>query len=373
MNRRAFLASTLSSPLLGASTKVAVDPDGMLSINGRRTFVLGTYSLPKVTSPWKEVHEAGLNVVHVGGKPEELQLAKTNGLNMWVTLGSIDPAKRAQDEARIRKQVDALKGDPALLFWETEDEPAYIWNSPGRIRVPAERIIETYSFVKRFDPAHPFYLNHAPANLVSTLQKYNEGTDIVATDIYPVIPPSIPPMYGLFEDGRQGDFLNNYISQVGQYTRKMRQVAGPSRAVFMVLQAFAWEDLRKEKRDPKLVLFPTRDQLRFMAYQAIVNGANGLLYWGLEYAPAAFWADLKKVLVEVSSLGALLTKSPDKQVKVSYHDLGHSIDLGLEWRYLGGTLLVVNGDPNTVEATLDFAGKTVRETFAPFSVKVFTK
>ena len=124
-------------------------------------------------------------------------------------------------------------------------------------------------------------------NLESTLRKYNAGAEIIATDIYPVIPHGIREMYALWPTGRQGDFLNATISQVGEYTDKMRRVAGPSRAVFMVLQAFAWEDLRDKDRDPAMVLYPDRAQLKSMAYQAIIHGADGLLYWGLASAPPA--------------------------------------------------------------------------------------
>jgi hypothetical protein len=53
------------------------------------------------------------------------------------------------------------------------------------------------------DPDHPFYRNHSPANPGGTLHKYNAGSDIVATDIYPVVPHGIRESYAFWEDGRQ--------------------------------------------------------------------------------------------------------------------------------------------------------------------------
>jgi hypothetical protein len=139
---------------------------------------------------------------------------------------------------------------------------------------------------------------------VSTLQQYNPGGDILGTDIYPVIPHGIREQYALWPDGRQGDLLNSHISQVGQYMDKLRQVAGPSRTAVMVLQAFAWENLRERDRNPRMVLYPTRAQLRFMACQSIVHGVNGLIWWGLRHTPPAapIWDDLAAVTRELRTL-----------------------------------------------------------------------
>jgi hypothetical protein len=62
-----------------------------------------------------------------------------------------------------------------------------------------------------------------------------------------------------------------------QYADKMRQVAGPARGVWMVLQGFAWEMLREKQHDANMIRYPTPAETRFMAYQAIVHGATGLL------------------------------------------------------------------------------------------------
>jgi hypothetical protein len=274
----------------------------------------------------------------------------------WLSLGSISEKNRTADESRIRGIVEQFRHDPALLFWETEDEPAFTWKS-RQPRISPEQIIATHDFVRGIDPAHPLYLNHAPVNLESTLRKYNAGAEIIATDIYPVIPHGIREMYALWPTGRQGDLLNATISQVGEYTEKMRRVAGPSRAVFMVLQAFAWEDLRDKDRDPAMALYPDRSQLKSMAYQAIIHGADGLLYWGLASNPptAPVWNDLRAVLSELARMATELATGPlELALRFEYQDTGHSLDRGIEWtaRRSGKDilLLTVNADENPVEA-----------------------
>jgi hypothetical protein len=167
--------------------------------------------------------------------------------------------------------------------------------------------------------------------------------------------------YALWPDGQHGDLLNPTISQVGPYTDKMRRVAGPSRAVFMVLQAFAWEDLRHKERDPRMVLYPDGAQLRSMAYQSIIHGANGLLFWGLANTPVTgpVWNDLRAVAGELARLAPELAAKPaDVRLRMEYHDTGHSLDRGVEWTARpsieGVLLLCANADRNPVHASFEF-------------------
>ncbi len=311
-------------------------------------------------------------------------------------MGSLRPDRLAEDQARIRKVVESAKDNPALLFWETEDEPTFVWKKPGQWRVPPEQIIATRRFVESLDATHLFYLNHSPTNLESTLRLYNPGADIIATDIYPVIPHGIRELYALWPDGSHGDLLNPYVSQVGQYADKMRRVAGRSRAVFMVLQAFAWEKLREKDPDPRMVLYPTRAQTRFMAWQAVVHGVNGIVYWGLSYTPpeAPVWGDLQAVAAEFRHLsGELAARAMPLPVRLAYHDLGYSLDRGIEWTVRrsgsGAVLIAVNADRNPVEVTFQgldayrnlevlFEARSApivrggfRDRFAPFDVHIY--
>ena len=286
------------------------------------------------------------------------------------------------NEAAIRKTVETLRGERALILWETEDEPTFVWKKPKEIRTSPERIIATRKLVQSLDPKRLFYLNQSPTNLVSTLRKYTLGTDVVATDVYPVIPRGIRNQYALWPDGQQGDFNNETISQVGQYADKMRQVAGTSKPVFMVLQGFAWESIQKDP-DPKMMLYPTIEQARFMAYQSIVHGANGILYWGLhlgtENNPA--WQAARAVAAELKPIAAELAARPlTQKITLEYFDTGHSLDRGIAYTLRpskdGALLIAVNEDKNPVEVSFHNLGFTncgiaPREEFQPFQAKVY--
>ncbi|MDX1978734.1 MAG: hypothetical protein SFV51_00595 [Bryobacteraceae bacterium] len=326
-------------------------------------FVLGTYQLPNQPDPWKEVKDAGFHVVRTAPRQAELDQAAKAGMKAWVAVGS--------DEARIRATVAALKNHSALLFWETEDEPSYQYRKTGP-RVTPQRMISAYRAIKAVDTSRPVYVNHSPTNLVSTLRQYNDGADILGTDIYPVAPQGLRDQYALWPDGLHGDLLNPYLSQVGQYADKLREVGGPSKEIYMVLQAFAWEALRKQgDRDEKLIRYPTREELRFMCYQSVIHGASGLLFWGLHTVPAAarFWFDLKAVTRELRDLESTLSApSLSLQLKLEYRDTGHSLDRGIEWTARPSLLIAVNADRWPVDVTLRGAKGAQRLTFPPFGV-----
>ncbi|MCP4642710.1 MAG: hypothetical protein GY851_19850 [bacterium] len=278
---------------------------------------------------------------------------------VWVTVGTLDLEKRDESAAALIEKVNGVKDHPALAILESVDEPAWDYGKVGP-RIPAEPFVEAYPIIKQADPNHLMYMNHAPTNLVKTMRAYNGGTDIVAMDIYPVNPGDLKPMYALFEDGHQGDLNNMTLSQVGDYADKMRHVTGPNRPLFMVLQGFSWEMLRKEEeRDESKVLYPTHYQTRFMAYQSIIKGANGILYWGTHYTPqpSECWDSIKLVVRELADLaGPLAERNEPITVDFDYHEMGRSVDDGVQIRakrYDGKLyLFTCNADKNPCKATV---------------------
>lgn len=340
-------------------TKTAYDKDGIILVNGVRTFIIGTYYAPKSAEPYKELAETGFNLVRTGANTDALDAAHAAGLMAWADVGTINLEKREESRATLEKNLLAVKDHPAIAFLETVDEPAWTWMK-AEARIPAQALVEAYPIIKAIDPNHLLYTNHAPTNLVKTMQAYNPGTDIVACDIYPVNPGGLKHSYALFEDGLQGDLNNVYISQVGEYVDKMRQVTGPNRPLFMVLQAFAWELLMPEnERRPEKILHPTYEQHRFMAFQSIIKSANGIVYWGSDFMPqpSPHWDDLKRAVREVADLAAVLAERvANVPLSIDYHEVGHSVDDGVQFlvKNHDGKLYVFtcNADKNPCRATV---------------------
>jgi hypothetical protein len=316
------------------------------------------YTAPNPTlEHYRELARTGFNLVRAS--QESMDLAHEAGLMTWTDAGTLDLEEPESSAQAIVQRVNAVKNHPSLAFLETTDEPAWTWMKAGP-RVPAEALVKAYPLIKQTDPNHLLYTNHAPTNLESTLKAYNDGTDIVAVDIYPVNPGGLKPQYALFEDGYQGDLNNIYISQVGEYADKMRRVAGPHRPVIMVLQAFAWEMLLDEaERRPEKIRFPTYEESRFMAFQSLIHGANGIIYWGSYYTPqpSDCWDGINRVVREIADLsGPLTERRTNLPIGITYHEMGRSVDDGIQWlakehegRFY---LFTCNADKNPCKATL---------------------
>lgn len=169
--------------------------------------------------------------------------------------------------------------------------------------------------VKHLDPKHPIWQNHAPRNSIRSLAKYNQIIDAVGCDIYPV---PFNPTSG------HSDLKDTNLSSVGAYTDRMREAA-PDKAIWMVLQGFGWRDLSEERRedtDPRKGRRPNLSEIRFMAYDAVVHGANALLYWGTHAIEkdSALWRDLMKIAKELRALEPGIVGERPKKTPISIAD-----------------------------------------------------
>jgi len=226
-------------------------------------------------------------------------------------------------------------------------------NAAERAAAMAQGMRQGYSALKQADAQHPAWMNHAPRNSIAQLAAFNSAADIAGCDIYPV--PQSP---------HQGhsDLAEMSVAAVGAYTDRM-QAAAPGKPVWMVLQGFGWGDIQPgitEERKKELRR-PTIEETRFMAYDSIVHGARGLLYWGTAYIEkdSACWQDLLKVAREMADLQPLLS-APDhsRPVAVSQSETFGSVDRGVRVlaKNLDNTLcfIVVNEWNGPIEYTLRF-------------------
>jgi hypothetical protein len=270
---------------------VSVDrATGSLLVEGRKVFPLVLSNGPPVGAKapdggdaLAEVAAGGANFVRAGrpdwsldsleqqvaAEREVLDAAAEHGLHCWLQLGNVpDLPERAPatTEQLLTSLVGQLMDHEALGAWKGLDEPA----NPNRAaRVPAARLERAYRTLKALDPAHPVVITQAPVGTLAQLKPYRPAFDITGADIYPV---SYPP-------GKHAGRGNRDIGVVGTITRKMVRAAG-GKPVWMTLQV-AWSGVIPSQEHPDNVpRFPTLRQERFMAYQAIVNGARGLSFFG---------------------------------------------------------------------------------------------
>ncbi len=271
-------------------TRTTIDPaTGDLLVGGRRVFPLGLSDPPPLgsTAPnsglpaWTEIARAGVTFVRnytvwtssaveeqLLGVRRQLDAAAGEGLALWLALAGVDAdlsRQRLLDEV-----VNAVKGHPGLGVWKGVDEPAL-----GR--VPVAGCVAVYEHLRALDPDHPVAIVEAPRGPAPTpgrtvplteaaVEPYAAACDVHGVDVYPV---SRPP--GLHAGGPP---VNTDISVVGDMTRILARATG-RKAIWTTLQ-IAFSGVLP----PHPLVFPTLQQARFMAYDAVVAGARGLFFFG---------------------------------------------------------------------------------------------
>jgi hypothetical protein len=287
------LAATwlFSATLTAAPSRVTINSDRVLVINGEKVFPIGFTTPPPPegrTSEGKngigELAAAGATFLRTGA-PEEgwndatlqreqkyLDAAARYGLHCMPYLREDACLISEAREAQLRKILNRFKDHPGLGAWKGDDEPEWA-------KTPLPPLTRAYQVIKEVDPNHPVVLIHAPRGTVESLRKYNVAGDIVGADIYPI---SYPP-------GIHSLLTNRNISLVGDYTQTMMEVAEGNMPVWMVLQ-ISWSGVLQPG---KTLRFPTFAEERFMTYEAIINGARGLIYFGGNNEKAMCPADRK--------------------------------------------------------------------------------
>jgi len=223
-------------------------------------------------------------------------------------------------------------------FWRKAGRPApaagvRIDDAVARVRKSGEGITAGIRALRELDARHVIWLNHAPRNSLDDLRLYNRAADMAGCDIYPA-PANLTVGHS--------DLTDMGLTSVGAYTERMRQAA-PGRACAMVLQGFGWRDLRQKINEHEIAVGigrrPTWRESRFMAYDAVIHGANAILYWGTAHmkpveddgSPAEggrprLWRDLLRIARELRALEPALVAPPLKPPAVRQAETYGSID-----------------------------------------------
>ena len=292
-----------------APAEICTRPDNVLLVNGTPFFPIGLWWIPPDERAVHELSCAGFNFARMAAREDLLDAAASVGMMAMATIANDPPpaedvdARRAWEDA-CRERIDSLRAHPALLGYYIVDEP--LWGGH-----PLGPLVDAYTFHRGLDPYHPIWLNAAPRGTVRDLAKYNRACDITGADIYPVP-----------EGGGHSELDDKTVSSVGKYTGIMRASVDDRKPVWMTLQAFSWPHLAD--RHAADAVYPSWEQSRFMAYDCVLHGATGIVYWGSHYiADPGFWDVLKRtasVLRDMSAVFVSPTVSPSP-VKPSHDDI----------------------------------------------------
>ena len=302
-------------------------------INGEPRFIIGSYHNPEDLDELKILAANGFNLVRSSANKEALDMVEDAGLNAWLNTGGLidfskDSIKRKE---KLTDLVSRFKDHSALAIWEVPDEalwglgyPKFEFMFYGKkwseeqqdsilkvldeaIPKKAQGIAEGSELLRSIDSLHPIWMNHAPRNTLAQLQLFSKSANIVGCDIYP----------GYKGVDGHNELHNHRLSSVGGYTDIM-QNAVPNKPVWMVLPGFSWDLLKlenpiRENLDPKK--FPSYKHSRFMAWDAILHGAKGVLYWGSYKvsSKSLFWNSILGVTKEIAALEPFLLEKELKE------------------------------------------------------------
>jgi hypothetical protein len=263
-----------------------IDPYGTTLLDGRKVFPIVLAKGPErdgVTRTGEdaveEVVSAGVNFLKVGPAdrpwwPEDKadalawdQEAAARGVYTWVNLATLADAEPGSlKDTRLREVISLLENDPsasALALWKGADEP---WLGPFE---PVDLQYAYCAGTSRGQPGwcanrpaadsdHLWVTIQAPRGEAADLAPYSEVTDIHGVDHYPVTLANPEPD----------------LHEIGVWTDRIRSVT-PNRAVWTTLQICA-----SGSGDGRISVLPSREQERYMIYDAIINGARSLAFYG---------------------------------------------------------------------------------------------
>ncbi len=255
-----------------AAQEVIQGPDRFFYINGKKVLPVLQYHGGR-NDMMEYAASRGINIlmVHVPRPTEEkvldtLNAAEKAGIRIMLHLDLPDRNVTAENFVTSRWEeviTGKVTSHPGLFGYYLADEPAWAGYPLGKLAF-------LYDTLKRLDPFHPVWICEAPRGTLEELMPYARCADILGADIYPFPYPS-----------QHSGIENKSPSCTGEYTRRMLQAGNDRKAVLMVLQAFSWKQYQRKFADAPE--FPPLSGLRFTIYDAIVNGATLLGFWGQHY------------------------------------------------------------------------------------------
>lgn len=163
-------------------------------------------------------------------------------------------------DAVTAELVSRIKDHPAILAWYSCDESEA--SAMPRLR-------ERQKLLERLDPDHPTWivLYQAPY-----IRRYMGAFDVIGTDPYPIAD------LGQYPKQKDG------IKRVINWTRQTHDgVFDGIRPMWQVPQCFDWAIIRQTEAERLAAPSrpPTYEEVLNMAWQCIVGGANGLVFYSL--------------------------------------------------------------------------------------------
>jgi hypothetical protein len=357
-------AEKVSHGSAGASELPVMMPSpahaGFLIKDDKLLFPIGCYELPKDDAELARMAQAGINLVRCRSR-SDLDRAAAVGMFGWVVV-----PMRAGDSKRVREKIESVVTHPALAIWEGPDEVVHnftAWSglyrtkkvytsrdawrkqSPEAVAYAQEQAKEiipklrkAITLIRTLDKSQrQIWINEAANSDLKFVRQYIDHIDITGCDIYPIRPRSGSRL-------RRDEEKSRDVAVLGDATERWKKVGRNEKPVWMVLQAFSWSELG-DYYGHKKVVYPSFAESRFMAYDAIVHGARGILYWGSHYLKSSeFRQSLYALTSELAALQPFLVAAEYPQAHLALVQMRRSVSergVRLSVRRVGQEWLVI--------------------------------
>ena len=322
---------------VGRIRTVRFDTDGMMLVDGKRTFAIGmlaNFSMDDIAV----FKRTGMNCV-LAGSP-----TMGRGAVLWELFDEayksdimvVGSAFHEEDQFSIRRQINLQSEHPAIIGYHFLEEPG------SRSDIGA--ILQSYMTIRRMDPNRFVDLIDWTE---SSCWRYEPFVDVITPDRYTRGPKPTP------------NIAQSSIEQI----RQARAACQDRKAVWFMPQMFSFlvESRVGITIDPAVPEGPTPEQVRLSGYSGIVGGASGILYY--EYSSArngnsgnwdgkSLWDASKHVLTEISQLRPVLEAiGPSQTVEATAGIQTWAKQHAGHWY-----VIAVNSTEKPLEATIDLDG-----------------
>jgi hypothetical protein len=291
MRRMVFLLVVVIAAVFAANagaTTTTFDANGTVLLNGAKVFPLvlakgppRTGTTPTGANALSEVVGAGVTFFKVGPGTTTWTSADITDVNewdravaargayTWINLNTLSQATPGSTtDSLLRQVVTTLLADPGsagIGMWKGAEEPWWGKIVPSALQFSYCRVTSRGSpgwcgGEPWLDQNHLSVAIEAPRGTVSDLSPYSSVTDVHGVDDYPVTLAA---------------GTNPNLHQVGLWTSTI-SAATPSHSIWTTLQVCASGSYDANGN----YVLPSVLQERYMIYDAILNGARSLAFFG---------------------------------------------------------------------------------------------
>lgn len=287
--------------------------------------------------------------------PEDIAVVKEAGFNTIQTYKK-DIATIIALSNEAKKQNIKIVASPQEFFkkFDTKtvfDIPVrawYLYDEPDVNKISRDTLNDLDNKTKHFFPEHKtaFVIGQGKTEI-----SFYDIADILMVDWYPV------PHLKLESLGKEIALAKNELAKTGFKNKPL----------WAVIQIFDWKEFKQYRPDnDRIGRFPTKDEIRFMSYDAILNGATGLFYFiytsngiALPKSKPENWQDIKDVVTELSKIKTIIENGSEIDTPQIYRPLKIKTYLYENMTYL----ILINPNDKYVKIHKDFLKSNIKVLF----------